>query len=103
MITNEAGFGWGGIVTSVVLGIFSAWQTWNAQRKAKVAAVFAQNIETAREVIKASSGSALENSYVEQIKAAQRTAGVKEMAKTIVDAKVDSATAKDAAVNVLSA
>lgn len=103
-IATTFGFGLGGIIATLVLGAYGAWATWSNQRKAKLNKTLGQNIETSFETIKlVTKGTVVSDKLQEEIKAQQVDAGVKEMAKEIVDAHVNTVKARESAERVVQA
>lgn len=101
-VASTFGFGAGGVIASILLGLYGAWAKFKNVKSNKLNVVLSQGIETAREIMVATSGANVEKRFVEEMKSQQVEAGVKGDAAKVSSEEVNTAEAKESAENVIS-
>lgn len=101
-VASTFGFGAGGVIASILLGLYGAWAKFRNVKSNKLNVVLSQGIETAREIMVATSGLNVEKRFVEEVKSQQVEAGVKAEAAKVSSEKVNTSDAKDSAEKVIS-
>lgn len=100
-------FGVGGIVSTLIAGLFAGWATWrNRSNQAKgtaLAGVLVQAIETGSEILKTTpQGSALDAQWKDWMQKNQREAGVLMAVLDLLDDVVDNQSAREVAAKLLA-
>lgn len=101
-VASTFGFGAGGVIASILLGLYGAWAKFKNVKSNKLNVVLSQGIETAREIMVATSGVNVEKRFVEEMKSQQVDADVKKEATKVSSENVNTAEAKKSAEDVIS-
>lgn len=100
-VAGTFGIGWAGALGTLLASLYAGWAEYRNSRKKRTLTTFAQNIETAREVIKLQPGGvATEARFMDVVKSDQVKAGVKSDAADIAETRVDTQEAKETAASV---
>lgn len=100
-VAGTFGVGWAGALGTLLASLYAGWAEYRNSRKKRTLTTFAQNIETAREVIKLQPGGvATEARFMDSVKSEQVKAGVKADAADIAETRVDTQEAKETAASV---
>ncbi|MGV1047674.1 MAG: hypothetical protein ACOYD4_03995 [Solirubrobacterales bacterium] len=91
-------FGAGGLVTTIIGGLFASWASWRSRKNGQTAVALAQIIETGREVLKSvPNGAAIDSEYVNFMTTHQAEAGVLQNVMNILAKVTDNSSAQQAA------
>jgi len=100
-------FGVGGIVATVIAGLFAGWAEWrnrrNQSKSAALAGVLVQAIETGSEILKTTpQGAGLDAQWKQWMMTNQRNAGVLTAVLDLLDDVVDNESAREVAAKLLA-
>lgn len=100
-------FGVGGIISTLIAGLFAGWATWrnrtNQAKGAQLAGVLVQAIETGSEILKTTpQGITLDAQWKDWMMKNQKEAGVLMNVLDLLDDVVDNQTAREVAAKLLA-